>query len=45
MGKEHREKYQDEWIGFLPDVYTSLCIVVDVVAGNQTSPLQAKKDA
>lgn len=39
------EKYQDEWVGFLANVHASLCVVVDVVAGDQASTLQSQEDA
>lgn len=45
LNGKRREKYQDERIGFLPNVHPSLCVVVNVVAGDQASALQSKKDA
>lgn len=38
-------KYQNERVGLFPDVYAGLRVVINVVAGDQASALQAKKDA
>ena len=44
-GHEGGRKYQNERVGLFPDVDAGLRVVVNVVASDQASALQAKEDA